>query len=191
MDSYAVFSLVASIWAICLIPSLAFLALRIVANWKLFEKANENGWAAVIPFYTDYTLYKICWGNGWFFLLIFVPVANLVIHIITMIKLSQAFGKDGGWACGLIFLNLIFLCIMAFSSDYQYVGVPGEASTGGENTASGFQNPYSQGSYQQSAQNSQYYYQQASSSDAPKFCPYCGTSLEGNPKFCHKCGKQL
>lgn len=25
----------------------------------------------------------------------------------------------------------------------------------------------------------------------PKFCPNCGTPLEGNPKFCPKCGSQL
>lgn len=187
-----ILSLLAGVWAIFLIPALGLWALQIVANWKLYEKANENGWAAVIPFYTDYTMYKICWGNGWFFLLTFVPIANIVIHIITMIKLSNAFGKDGGWACGLIFLNLIFLCIMAFSSEYQYVGVPGEGnSAAGTDSSGDYQNPYSQTGYQQSSQGSQYYYQQPSASRSAKYCPYCGVALEGTPKFCHKCGKPL
>ena len=53
-----------------------------------------------------------------------IPIANAVIAIITLVKLAKAFGKGGGWACGLIFLEPIFICIMAFDGNIQYVGVP-------------------------------------------------------------------
>jgi hypothetical protein len=105
------------------ILSLAIGVLAIVAMWKIFEKAGEPGWAAIIPFYNLYVLFKITWGNGWKFLLLLIPFANIVFLIITMVKLAKAFGKSGGFAVGLIFLSIIFYCILAFDQS-KYLGVP-------------------------------------------------------------------
>ena len=91
--------------------------------WILFTKAHEEGWASI---YNMYVLFKITWGSGWLFLLMLIPIADIVIWIITMVKLAQVFGKDGGFACGLIFLNTIFECIIAFDDKIQYVGINGE-----------------------------------------------------------------
>ena len=112
-------------------PAASFLGLAvgvlaIVALWKIFEKAGEPGWAAIIPFYNIYTLFKITWGNGWKFLLLLIPIANIVFLILTMVKLAKAFGKSGGFAVGLIFLSVIFYCILAFDQS-QYLGVPQSA----------------------------------------------------------------
>jgi hypothetical protein len=103
--------------------SLALGVLAVIALWKIFEKAGEPGWGAIIPFYNAYLLFKITWGNGWNFLLLLIPIANIVIAIITMVKLAKAFGKSGGFAVGLIFLSLIFECILAFGNS-TYQGVP-------------------------------------------------------------------
>lgn len=108
------------------ILSLALGVLAIVALWKIFAKAGEPGWAAIIPFYNLYVLFKITWGSGWKFLLMLIPIANIVIAIITMVKLAKAFGKSGGFAVGLIFLSLIFYCILAFDQSL-YLGVPEKA----------------------------------------------------------------
>lgn len=105
---------------------LAVAVLGVIAMWKIFEKAGEPGWAAIIPFYNLYVLFKITWGNGWKFLFLLIPIANFVFLIITMVKLAKAFGKSGGFAVGLIFLSIIFYCILAFG-DAQYVGVPQDA----------------------------------------------------------------
>jgi len=106
--------------------SLALAVLGIIAMWKIFVKAGEPGWAAIIPFYNLYVLFKITWGNGWKFLLLLIPIANIVFAIITMVKLAKAFGKSGGFAVGLIFLSIIFYCILAFGKS-QYMGVPVKA----------------------------------------------------------------
>lgn len=102
---------------------LAVAVLAIIGMWKIFEKAGEPGWAAIIPFYNTYVLFKITWGNGWMFLLLLVPIANVVIYIITMVKLARAFNRSGGFAVGLIFLGVIFYCILGFDSS-SYIGVP-------------------------------------------------------------------
>jgi len=112
-------------------PGMSFLGLAvsvlaIIAMWKIFVKAGEPGWAAIIPFYNLYVLFKITWGNGWKFLLLLIPIANIVFYIITMVKLAKAFGKSGGFAVGLVFLSVIFYCILAFDQS-QYMGVPQSA----------------------------------------------------------------
>ncbi len=173
------------------IVSLLIIAAVVVAMWFIFQKAGEPGWAAIVPFYNLYVLYKITWGSGWFFLIMFIPFANFVIHILTMVKLSKVFGKGGGWACGLIFLYPIFLCITGFSQDIQYVGQYGAASAGGYSSnpygQTGYQNPYQQ---QGSQSNPQYTYARPEQPPMKKFCPYCGAAMDGNAKFCPKCGQQ-
>ncbi len=101
---------------------LAVAVFSIVIMWRIFEKAGEHGWAAIIPFYQNYVLFKITWGQGWLFLLLFLPIVNIVTCIITMIKLAKAFDKSGAFAVGLIFLNIIFLAILAFGKA-RYSGV--------------------------------------------------------------------
>ncbi|NCC68115.1 MAG: hypothetical protein EOM14_07980, partial [Clostridia bacterium] len=191
--------------------SLLISALAIAALWILFKKAGEDGWAAIVPFYNAYVLFKITWGSGWKFLLMLIPIANFVIMIITYVKLAQAFGKGGGWACGLIFLPIIFLPIMAFSKEIVYVGVPGQTQgyAPGYGPA-GYQQPYSQGyqqqgyqppyqqpysqpngyqapnpqqnTYQQSTQNPDYFYQQTTAPNGPKYCSGCGAPIDANVK---------
>jgi hypothetical protein len=46
----------------------------------------------------------------------FIPIANLVVAIITMIAIAQNFGKGTGFGIGLVFLGFIFFPILAFSS---------------------------------------------------------------------------
>ena len=41
--------------------NLAVVILTVIATWKMFEKANYEGWKSIIPFYNDYTCCKI--GN--------------------------------------------------------------------------------------------------------------------------------
>ncbi|WP_175956865.1 DUF5684 domain-containing protein [Schaalia sp. Marseille-Q2122] len=102
--------------------SLIATVLSIVGMWKLFEKAGEPGWAAIIPFYNAYILVKIALGNGWLFLLALIPVVNFFFVIWLMIKLAAAFGKGVGFAIGLIFLGPIFMILLGFS-DAKYQGV--------------------------------------------------------------------
>lgn len=102
---------------------------NIIIMWKIFKKAGKPGWASLIPIYNIYVLFEITWGNGWIFLSMLaaiIPVIGwiivLVINIITYVKLSKSFGKSGAFAVGLIFLNIIFMAILAFDSS-KYLGV--------------------------------------------------------------------
>lgn len=111
-------AMIAGMTIILLLAVFAVCILAIIAEWKLFKKAGEPGWAAIIPFYNVYVLTKITWGNGWLFLLTFLPIGNIVFLILTYIKLARVFGKGAGFAVGLIFLPYIFLLILAFGSSF-------------------------------------------------------------------------
>lgn len=98
------------------------LLLSIAGLWAIFRKAGEPGWAAIIPFYNVYILYKITWGNGWLFLLLLIPFVDIVIVVITTYKLSRAFGHGLGYCLGLLLFPFLFQLIVGFGSS-QYLGV--------------------------------------------------------------------
>ena len=74
-------------------------------------------------------------------------IAALVMNILCCVGLAHAFGKGAGFACGLIFLNVIFVCIIAFNKNIVYVG-------DGYNSNNNYYNPYGSNGYgQQYGQN--------------------------------------
>jgi hypothetical protein len=99
---------------------LAILALVIASVWKLFSKAGQPGWAAIVPIYNYIVWLQMIGKPIWWLLLLFIPFANLVVGIIMMIETAKVFGKGAGFAAGLILLPVVFLPILAFgSSRYQ------------------------------------------------------------------------
>jgi hypothetical protein len=99
--------------------SIVLAVVLFVALWKVFEKAGQPGWAAIIPIYNVYILIKVAGRPGWWLLLIFVPVVNFVISIIISLDVARNFGKTVGFGIGLIFLSIIFYPILAFG-DARY-----------------------------------------------------------------------
>ncbi len=113
------------------ILGLVICIISLIALAKVFKKAGRPGWAVIVPIYNLYVLFDIAWGKGIMFLLMLIPVVNFVIMIMLYVKLAKAFGKSGGFAAGLIFLNLIFVCILGFGSA-QYIGPNGVAAAPAE-----------------------------------------------------------
>ena len=107
---------------VVLVIEIALCILILVAEWKIFTKAGQPGWAVIIPFYNLWVLYKIVCGRGKAMFRLLIPLYNIYWAIKTDIKLAHAYGKSTGFGVGLIFLAPIFLCILAFG-DAQYVGV--------------------------------------------------------------------
>jgi hypothetical protein len=100
---------------------LVFAIVMIASMWKMFVKAGQPGWAAIIPIYNLYILLKIVGRPGWWILLFLIPFVNFIMAIILAIDTAKSFGKGGGFAAGLILLPFIFYPILGFGSA-QYQG---------------------------------------------------------------------
>lgn len=85
----------------------------------IFSKSGEKAWKAIIPFYNNYILHKIVWGNGWLFLLLFIPFCGAIFSIITVYKLARVFGKGRFFSTMMVLIPIIPMAILAFgSSEY-------------------------------------------------------------------------
>ena len=64
--------------------------LLVVAHWRMFEKAGEAGWKSLVPFYADYTMFKLVWNTNmyWAFL-----AASLVMGLTA--TFSGSYAIDG------------------------------------------------------------------------------------------------
>ena len=77
-------------WAIVLICVITLL--QIIAQWKVYVKAGQPGWACIIPIYNIYILTKITGKPGIWTLWCLIPVVNLVFVIWLTNMVSKSFG---------------------------------------------------------------------------------------------------
>jgi len=104
-----------------MIVILAIVVVMIASLWKVFTKAGQPGWAAIVPFYNLIVLCQIVGRPLWWIVLCLIPFVNFVIVILVYIDLAKSFGKSTGFGLGMFFLGFIFLPILGFGSA-QYVG---------------------------------------------------------------------
>lgn len=204
-----------------------------IMMWKIFKKANKPGWVAAIPFYNLYILTEITWGNGWLFLIIvsdgiaytmslpkiilsIIDIIVLVFSIMTIVRLARAFGKDNGFAAGLVFLGLIFITILAFDSS-EYLGAPKKdvqpvtPNNENTNTATSTMVPPTPsvpiqptltpptpiptnniGSVQPQTTEAQPVEENKTATvQTTTYCTNCGATLQPGTEFCQNCGNKV
>lgn len=87
----------------------------------VFSRAGEKAWKAIIPFYNQFILYKIVWGNGWLFLTLFIPYGGAIFSLVTLYKLGRVFGKGRIFSILLLIIPFIPMAILAFGRS-SYLG---------------------------------------------------------------------
>jgi hypothetical protein len=102
----------------------AVFVLEVAGLWKVFTKAGEHGWAVLIPFYNYWVLLRIVGRPGWWLVLYFVPIANIVVGLIVLWELAKSFAKSPGWFWGLLLLPFIFFPMLGFGES-TYAGPAG------------------------------------------------------------------
>lgn len=105
---------------------LAIAVLMIASLWKVFEKAGEPGWAAIVPIYNAWVLVKVAGKPPLWFILLLVPFVNFIAAIFISLAIAERFGKSAGFGIGLAFLPFIFYPMLAFSAS-SYTPAPAMA----------------------------------------------------------------
>jgi hypothetical protein len=103
------------LWAVVTVPG-------VLLGWlRVFPKAGRPWWAALLPGYNAYVLVvgvarlSLLW-----YVLLFVPVVNLVAAILVNLEVARRFGKSEAFGLGLALLGFIFYPLLGFGSDrYQ------------------------------------------------------------------------
>ena len=119
---------------------LAFAVFMIAAMWRIFEKAGQEGWKCIIPFYNFYILLQIVGKPGWWLAMLFIPIVNYVYIIWTYNMLSKSFGKEESFTVGLVLLGIIFFPILGFGGA-TYLGPYGNKAAFDANQLKDFGKP--------------------------------------------------
>jgi hypothetical protein len=105
--------------------SLVLALIIVIAQWKVFTKAGQPGWACLIPVYNCYIMTKIAGKPWWWILMFLIPFVNLVYAIWLTNMISKSFGKDEAFTVGLLLLGIVFWPILGFG-DSKYQGPFGD-----------------------------------------------------------------
>ena len=112
------------IWVGMFLFVIAAMAVCIISYWKIFTKAGQPGYAAIIPYYNLYVLAEMCFGKGIYCLFVlagFLPGIGSLVMAAYMIyqsyQLGRVFNKSVGFTIGLIFVPIVFLPMLALGKD--------------------------------------------------------------------------
>jgi len=91
---------------------LGFFCILVWISWyKIFSKAGQSGWKALIPFFNIFVFTKIVQKPIWWLAIyLILPIG----YILAALQISKVFGKKIIFALGLIFIPFVFYPILAF-----------------------------------------------------------------------------
>jgi signal peptidase I len=91
--------------------------------WKLFQKAGEPGWKAIIPFYSSFIMLKLSGRPGWWLIWVFIPAATWIISAGIVVDFIKNYGKFSiRHRAAAILLPFIYLPKWGFESKTIYLG---------------------------------------------------------------------
>lgn len=178
----------------------------VIGLWKMFTKAGQEGWKALIPVYNYYVLCNIVGLNPYWililaicFLLQAVPViggvlftaATIYFGVILSISTARSYGKEDAFAIGLFLLPPIFWLIIGLGNN-KYEGAKSvkdpvfdwlmellnkNSDTNNVNT--------------NTTNNSKVSEAEVINESDVKYCGQCGSKLDSSDKFCPNCGNKI
>ena len=106
-----------------LVVFVIFIVLPYIGLWKLFEKAGEAGWQAIIPIYNIYVMIKLCGRPAWWLIFMIIPAINLLVAIGITIDFLKSYGKFSFWEqAGGVLLPFIYLVKWGNDKETKYLG---------------------------------------------------------------------
>lgn len=99
----------------------------VIGIWKMYQKADQPGWAAIVPVYNVYVLIKVAGRPEWWIILYFIPLVNIIISVILALDIAKRFGQSEVFGIVLLWLfSAIGYAILGFG-EAEYKPAPNEA----------------------------------------------------------------
>lgn len=115
-------ALISAIMFFYYIVILVYIFINIGVHWKLFEKADQDGWKYIIPIYNTWIMMKIGLKETKpiKILILFIPIINIVYSIYISFKFAKAYKTSDAMAVLYVLFPTITGAIMAYSKNYKY-----------------------------------------------------------------------
>lgn len=84
---------------------------------RIFKKAGVESWKAWVPVYNTWVTLELGDQKGWWALVLFVPIINIVASVflyIAMYNIGLRLGKEGYFVLWALFLPLVWYVWLAF-----------------------------------------------------------------------------
>ena len=91
----------------------------IYGAWKAFEKAGQSGVLCLIPFVNLFILVRISGKPIWWFVMLLIPVVQIVFGFLVCVGIAQRFGKSALFGVGLLLLAPVFWLVLG-AGDARY-----------------------------------------------------------------------
>ena len=125
----------AIVFGIIMIISIGFAVVHCIAMWKLYEKAGEPGWSAIVPVYNVMQQIKIATGNfklAWIYLALYG--GYFVLNTFSSFFLNFVTDSDEGTVAalavsGLMMLISIPLAVLGGYTSYMFAKSYGKSQT--------------------------------------------------------------
>lgn len=125
----------AIVFGIIMIISIGFAVVHCIAMWKLYEKAGEPGWSAIVPVYNVMQQIKIATGNfklAWIYLALYG--GYFVLNTFSSFFLNFVTDSDEGTVAalavsGLMMLISLPLAVLGGYTSYMFAKSYGKSQT--------------------------------------------------------------
>ncbi len=93
--------------------------LYVIASWRIFKKAGEPGWKAIIPIYNVYISFKIAGMKAWFWIMLLVSIVGSIIITSNQVYLYTD-AIDLSTIPVVVIVTLVVMCIVELFADILY-----------------------------------------------------------------------
>lgn len=101
-------------YLISMLVSMGITALMLVSSWHLFKKLGMPGWKGIIPFYSDYMLFRTVWISKPFWVLVIASGVYTAAAVLTAVLTPILFLLNGNNAGEEQILALLMLFLVIF-----------------------------------------------------------------------------
>lgn len=92
------------------------IAMAIIANWRLFEKADYPGYMSIIPIVNLIGYAEIAKQPNYYGLLLLIPFVNIFFAIPISVGIAKSFNRSTAFGIGILLLGVIFVPMIAFGN---------------------------------------------------------------------------